>query len=67
MNNDETVIARVLCSAHHTAQTHNAPDEERAILHVAQSLADELVTRDPQFDRLEFIEVATEQQSAQLQ
>lgn len=62
MNSNETVIARVLCTAHHTAQTRNAADEERAILHVAQSFADEMDIRDPQFDRVEFIQVATEHQ-----
>ena len=63
LHDNEDMIARVLCGAHWTAKTQNSPNEERAILHVAQSLADELAGVDPEFDRLEFIEVATEHRS----
>ena len=37
-----------------------APNEARAILHVAHSFADELATLDPRFDRLQFIKDVTE-------
>jgi hypothetical protein len=63
---DETVdqlIARVLRRAHLMADARNAPIEARAILHLAQSFADELATADPRFDRLRFIEDATEDPS----
>jgi hypothetical protein len=59
---DETVdqlIARVLRQAHRTT----APDEARAVLHVAHSFADELATLDPRFDRLQFIQDVTEDPS----
>jgi hypothetical protein len=62
LHDNEEMIAHVLCSAHWTAQTQNSPNEERAILHVAQSFADELAGADPEFDRLEFIEATTEHQ-----
>jgi hypothetical protein len=52
-------IARVLRRAHRTAESVGAPDEARAILHVAQLFADDLAETDPQFDRLRFIEAAT--------
>jgi hypothetical protein len=53
------LIAHVLRRAHETAMTLNAPDEARAILHVARSFADELATTNPEFDRLCFIRAAT--------
>jgi len=53
------LIAHVLRRAHETAMTLNAPDEARAILHVARSFADELATTNPDFDRLCFITAAT--------
>jgi hypothetical protein len=49
----EQLIARVLCRAHRTAEALNATNEARAILEVAHSFADELVTMNPQFDRLQ--------------
>ena len=52
-------IAHVLRRAHETAMTLNAPDEARAILHVARSFADELAATSPEFDRLCFITAAT--------
>jgi hypothetical protein len=56
----EQWIARVLGRAHRTAETLNAPSEARAILHVAESFADELATTNPRFDRLRFITAATQ-------
>ena len=53
-------VARVLCSAHQSAEARNAPSEARAILDVAQMFADELIARDPAFDRFGFVEAATE-------
>jgi len=53
-------VARVLCRAHQSAEDRNAPSEARAILDVAQMFADELVARDPAFDRFGFVEAATE-------
>jgi hypothetical protein len=44
-------------------EARNAPDEARAILHVAHSFADELATLDPRFDRLQFIMDVTEDPS----
>ena len=55
----DELIARVLHRAHRTAEAHDAPDEARAVLHVAQSFADELATLDPRFDRLQFIKDVT--------
>jgi hypothetical protein len=55
----EEVIAQVLCRAHRTAEVQDAPNEERAILHVARSFADELAQTDPGFDRARFIEAST--------
>ena len=52
-------IADVLRRAHQTADTGGAPDEARAILHVAQLFADDLAEIDPRFDRLQFIDVIT--------
>jgi hypothetical protein len=56
----EQLIAHVLGRAHRTAEALNAPNEARAILHVAESFADELATTNPRFDRLRFITAATE-------
>jgi hypothetical protein len=56
----DELIARVLSRAHRTMEARNAPDEARAVLHVAQSFADELATLDPRFDRLQFIEAVTD-------
>ena len=53
-------VARVLCRAHQSAEARNAPSEARAILDVAQMFADELIARDPAFDRFSFVEAATE-------
>jgi hypothetical protein len=59
----DQMIARVLNGAHQTAEALDAPNEARAILHVAYSFADELVTLDPRFDRLQFIKDVTEDPS----
>jgi hypothetical protein len=59
----DQLIARVLRRAHSTADARNAPNEARAILDVAQSFADELASANPRFDRLRFIEDATEDPS----
>jgi hypothetical protein len=53
-------VARVLCQAHQSAEARNAPNEARAILDVAQMFADELIARDPAFDRVRFVEAAIE-------
>jgi hypothetical protein len=53
-------VARVLCRAHRSAEARNAPSEARAILDLAQMFADELIARDPAFDRFGFVEAATE-------
>jgi hypothetical protein len=59
----DELIARVLSRAHRAAEALNAPNEARAVLHVAQSFADELATLDPRFDRMQFIKDATEDPS----
>jgi hypothetical protein len=56
----DQLIARVLHRAHRAAEALDAPNEARAILHLAQSFADELATANPGFDRLRFIRAATE-------
>jgi hypothetical protein len=56
-------VARVLCRAHQTAEARNAPSEARAVLGVAQLFADELTGSDPRFDRVGFVEAATERSS----
>jgi hypothetical protein len=56
----EQLIVRVLWHAHRHAEDLHAPNDARAILGVAQSFADELATTNPRFDRLRFIEAATE-------
>jgi hypothetical protein len=56
-------VARVLRSAHQIAEAHDAPSEARAILGVAHLFADELTASDPSFDRLGFVEAATEGRS----
>jgi len=59
----EELIAHVLGRAHRMAERFNAPDEARAIFHVAHSFADELAGADPQFDRARFIRTATNSSS----
>ena len=56
----DQLIARVLRRAHRTAEALDTPNEARAILHLAQSFADELAAADPGFNRLRFIRDATE-------
>lgn len=53
-------VARVLRTAHETAEARNAPSEARAILDVAHLFADELTAGDPDFDRIGFVVAATE-------
>ena len=53
-------VARVLRRAHDSAEARNAPNEARAILEVAHMFADELIASEPDFDRLGFVEAATE-------
>jgi hypothetical protein len=59
----DELIARVLRRAHGTMEARNAPDEARAVLHVAHLFADELAALDPRFDRLQFIKDATDDPS----
>jgi hypothetical protein len=59
----DELIARVLSRAHRAMESHDAPDEARAVLHLAHSFADELATLDPRFDRLQFIKDVTEDPS----
>jgi hypothetical protein len=59
----DQLIARVLRRAHRTMEAVDAPAEARAVLHVAQSFADELATLDPGFDRLQFIKDVAEDPS----
>jgi hypothetical protein len=54
-------VARVLGQAHQEAYARAAPDEARVILELAQLFADELAKTDLRFDRLRFIEAATEE------
>ena len=56
----DQLIARVLGRAHQMAEALNEPNQARAILHVAQSFADELAMADARFDRVRFIKDATE-------
>jgi hypothetical protein len=51
----DRLIGRVLHRAHQSSETLNAPNEARAVLHVAESFADELAVTNPEFDRLGFI------------
>ncbi len=53
-------VARVLRRAHERAEARNAPSEARAILGLAHLFADELIVSQPEFDRLGFVEAATE-------
>jgi hypothetical protein len=55
----DELIVRVLGQAHQRAVDRDAPNEARTILDVAHSFADELATRSPEFDRLQFITAAT--------
>jgi hypothetical protein len=57
------LIARVLCRAHRRMEAVNAPNEARAVLHVAHSFADELATVDHRFDRVQFMKDAMEDPS----
>jgi acyl transferase domain-containing protein len=59
----DQLIARVLSRAHRRMEALNSPGEARAILHIAESFADELATLDPRFDRLQFIKDITEDPS----
>jgi hypothetical protein len=59
----DELIARVLSRARRTMEARNSPDEARAILHVAHSFADEVATRNPRFDRLQFIKDVMEDRS----
>jgi len=54
-------VARVLGRAHQDAYAQAAPYEARVILHLAHLFADELAKADLRFDRVQFIEAATEQ------
>jgi hypothetical protein len=63
MNSADQLIAGVLCRAHHSAIALDEPDEARAILHLAQSFADELASTNPRFDRTRFIRDAIEDPS----
>jgi hypothetical protein len=45
------------------AERFDAPNEARAIFHVAHSFADELAGADPEFDRPRFIRKATNSSS----
>ena len=54
-------VARVLDQAHQVACANNAPDEARVILGLAHLFADELAKTNSRFDRLRFIEAATEE------
>ena len=56
-------VARVLRRAHQSAEARNAPNEARAILELAHLFADELIASQPEFDRLGFVEAATESPS----
>ena len=53
-------VARVLRRAHQSAEARNAPTEARVILGVAHLFAEELIASQPGFDRLGFVEAATE-------
>ena len=59
----DQMIARVLGRAHRTADALNAPSDARAVLHLAQSFADELASLDPRFDRVQFIKEIAEDPS----
>jgi hypothetical protein len=59
----EQLIARVLGRAHRMAESYDAPDEARAIFHVAHSFADELAITYREFDRARFIHTVTDSQS----
>ena len=59
----EQLIVRVLHRAHAMAKALDRPNEARTILHLAQSFAYELANADPRFDRLRFIDDATQDPS----
>jgi hypothetical protein len=60
---DDELIARVLRRAHRLAESLDAPDEARVILHIAHSFADELAVADPRFDRVRFIDTVMDMPS----
>ena len=53
-------VARVLRRAHESAEARAAADEARVILGVAHLFADEFTASHPGFDRLGFVEAATD-------
>jgi hypothetical protein len=53
-------IASVLRRAHQTVEPLRSPNEHRTIVRVAHLFADHLERTDPPFDRMRFIEAATE-------
>jgi hypothetical protein len=57
----EEFIAHVLRRAHHAALASDAPDKARTVLGVAHLFADELADIVRRFDRLRFIEAATQE------
>jgi hypothetical protein len=59
----EEFIAHVLRRVHHAALASGAPDEARTVLGVAHLFADELVDIGWRFDRLRFIEAATQERA----
>jgi hypothetical protein len=59
----DELIVRVLQRAHCTAEDLNAPDAARTVLYIAHAFADELASADPNFDRLRFVQAATEDPS----
>ena len=56
-------IAGVLRRAHQSVEPLRSPSEARTILRVAHLFADDLAQTDLPFDRLRFIEAATEDSS----
>jgi len=56
-------IAHVLRHAHEKTLALNAPNDARGVLYVAHCFADELALANPRFERLRFIQEATEHQS----
>ena len=60
LEDHKQLIARVLRRELREADAVNALSEERGIFHVAESFADELASAAPGFDRVRFIEDATD-------
>jgi hypothetical protein len=56
-------VARVLRRAHQAAEAEDEMGTARAILDLAHMFADELTVTVPGFDRLAFVEAATERTS----